>query len=146
MSGSERLDPKAGPLGNLSQAYFGTLDQAIKRCEPVLKGLGRWNLEVLALTSKRTREWLDIPARLTRCKSPADLVNEQMRFWQTAASQYADASHRLAAAFGSCAVMPYFNGTWGGETVARARDYITFPEPKESAADAPAARGDRRAA
>ena len=146
MSGSERLDSKSGPLGNLSQAYFGTLNSVAKGYEPVLKGVGRWNVELMGLMTKRSREWLELPTRLTRCKSPVDLVSEQMRFWQTAASQYADASHRLAAAFGACAVMPYLNGAWGGETVQRSRDYITFPEPKESAAEAEPARSDRRAA
>jgi hypothetical protein len=150
MSGSERLDLKEGPLGNLSQAYFGSLDKVVKGYEPALKGIGRWNVELMGLAAKRSREWLEMPARLTRCKSPVDFVNEQMRFWQTAAAQYADASHRLAAAFGACAVTPYLNGlngAWGGDTVARSRDYITFPEPKDGAADAAAStRSDRRAA
>ena len=146
MSGSERLDPKAGPLGNLSQAYFGTLDKFAKGYEPALKGVGRWNLELIGLYTRRSREWLDVPTRLTRCKTPVDVVNEQVRFWQTATAQYVEASHRLAAAFGACAVAPYFNGAWGGETVAPARDYITFPEPKETAAEAAPSRSDRRAA
>ena len=146
MSGSERLDPKAGPLGNLSQAYFGTLDKVMKGYEPALKGAGRWNLELVGLMTKRSREWLELPTRLIACKSPVDVMNAQMRFWQTAASQYADASHRLAAAFGACGVMPYLNGAWGGQTVAHPRDYITFPEPKESAAEAAPKRSDRRAA
>ena len=30
MSGSERLDSKAGPLGNLSQTYFGGLDMMVE--------------------------------------------------------------------------------------------------------------------
>ncbi len=146
MSGSERLDPKSGPLGNLSQAYFGTLDKMMKGCEPALKGAGRWNFELVGLLTQRSREWFEIPARLSRCKSPADIVNEQMRFWQTAAAHYADASHRLAAAVGACAVSPYFNGAWVRETIARSRDYITFPEPKESGADTAPKRSDRRAA
>jgi hypothetical protein len=139
------MDPKAGPLGNLSQAYFGTIDKMMKGCEPALKGAGRWNLELVGLMTQRSREWFEIPTRLSRCKSPVDVVNEQMRFWQTAAAQYADASHRLAAALGACTVAPYFNGAWGGEPVAQTRDFITFPEPKESAA-VPAKRSDRRAA
>ena len=146
MSGSERLDPKAGPLGNLSQAYFGSLDKVMKGYEPALKGAGRWNLELVGLMTKRSREWLELPTRLSACKSPVDVMNAHMRFWQTAASQYADASHRLAAAFGACGVMPYLNGAWGGETAARTRDYITFPEPKESVAEVAPKRSDRRAA
>jgi hypothetical protein len=146
MSGSERLDPKAGPWGNLSQAYFGTLDKMMKGYEPALKGVGRWNLELLALTTKRSREWLEMPARLGCCKTPVDVVSEQMRFWQTATSQYMEASHRMAAALGACAVVPGFNGVWGGETAQRPRDYITFPEPKEGAGEAAAKHSDRRAA
>ena len=146
MSGSERLDSKVGPLANLSQAYFGGLDAMMKGYEPALKGAGRWNLELIGLMTRRTQAWLEIPARLRRCKTPTDVMNEQMRFWQTATSQYADGSHRLAAAFGACAVMPHFNGAWGGKTVAQSRDYITFPEPKESAASPAPKRGDRKAA
>ena len=41
MSGNERLDSKAGPLGNLSQAYFGGIDNMVKGCEPALKGVGQ---------------------------------------------------------------------------------------------------------
>ena len=146
MSGSERLDPKAGPWGNLSQAYFGTLDQIAKGFEPALKGVGRWNLELLALTTKRSREWMEMPSRLAGCKSPVDVVSQQMRFWQTAAAQYSEASHRMVAALGACAVMPGFNGAWGGEAAQRPRDYITFPEPKEGTNEAASKRSDRRAA
>jgi hypothetical protein len=138
MSASERLDSKAGPLGNLSQTYFGGLDMMVKGCEPALKGVGRWNLELIGLMARRSQAWLEIPASLGRCKSPVDLYNEQMRFWQTAAADYADGSRRLAAAWGACAaVMPKLNG-------AQPHDYITFAEP-EAAAATPK-RGDRKAA
>jgi hypothetical protein len=66
-----------------------------------------------------------------------DVLNEQLRFWQTAAADYAEGQHRLAAALGSCAVLPKLNG-------AQSRDYITFPEPEEGAP--PAKRGERKAA
>ena len=52
MSGNERLDSKAGPLGNLSQAYFGGIDTMVKGCEPALKGVGRWNLELFGLMTR----------------------------------------------------------------------------------------------
>jgi len=146
MSGNERLESKSGPLGNLSEAYFGSLDMAAKSFEPMLKGVGRWNLELVGLMSRRTQAWLEIPTRLGQCKTPVDAVNEQLRFWQTAASQYADGTHRLAAAWGACAVMPGFNGAWGGQTVAQPRDYITFQEPKDQAADSAPKRSERKAA
>jgi hypothetical protein len=138
MSGSERLDSKAGPLGNLSQTYFGGLDMMVKGYEPALKGVGRWNLEVLGFMARRAQAWLEIPTRLSQCKTPVDLFNEQGKFWQAAAADYTDGSKRLTAAWSACAAMSKLNGS------AQPRDYITFPEPQETPA-APK-RGERKAA
>ena len=55
MSGSERSDPKAGPFVNLSQTYCNGLDVLAKGYEPALKGVGRWNLEVMGFMTRRTR-------------------------------------------------------------------------------------------
>lgn len=137
MAGNERIDSKGGPLGNLSQTYFGSLDMMVKGCEPALKGAGRLNLELLGLMTRRSQAWLEIPSRLGHCRTPIDLFNEQMRFWQTAAADYSEGTRRLAAAWGACAAMPKLNG-------AQPRDYITFAEPKDSAT-APK-QGDRKAA
>jgi hypothetical protein len=139
MSGSERLDSKAGPLGNLSQAYFSGLDMMVKGYEPALKGVGRWNLELLGFMSRRAQAWLEISSRLGQCKTPVDAFNEQGKFWQAAAADYADSSKRLVAAWSACAAtMPKLN------VGMQPRDYITFPEPQETPA-APK-RGERKAA
>ncbi len=136
MSGNERLESKAGPLGNLSQAYFGGLDMMVKGCEPALKGVGRWNLELIGLMTRRSQAWLEVSARLVQCKTPMDLFNEQMRFWQSAAADYTEGSRRLSAAWGAAA-MPKLNGT-------QPHDYMTVAEPQDTAA-APK-RSDRKAA
>jgi hypothetical protein len=137
MSGSERLDSKAGPLGNLSQAYFGNIDKVMKGFEPALKGAGRWNLEMVGLMARRSQAWLEMPARLRRCRTPMDVFGEQMRFWQVAATDYADGMQRLAATWGSFGATPKLNGT-------QPRDYMSFAEPNESPATAK--RGERWAA
>lgn len=146
MSGNERSDPNSGPVVNLAQAYFSNLDTLMKASEPALKGVGRWNLEVASFVARRAQAWLEIPARLGRCKTPQDILSEQLRFWQMAAAQYADGSHRLTAALGACAMMPGFNGALAFSTAAPVRDYITFPEPKEAAEKVEPKRSDRRAA
>ena len=138
MSGSERLDSKAGPLGNLSQTYFGSLDMMVKGYEPALKGVGRWNLELLGFMARRAQAWLEVPARLSRCKTPVDLFNEQAKFWQGTVADYSDGSRRMAAAWSAFAAMPKLTG------VQQPRDYITVPEPQE-APPAPK-RGERKAA
>ena len=142
MSGSERLDPKSGSLGNSSQAYFGGLENVMKGYEPALRGLARWNLEAFGLASRRAQAWFEIPARLGNCRTPQDLVKEQMRFWQSAAQDYMEGAQRLTTALGALGV-PTLNGAWGGNAVAQQRDYITFPEAKP-AAETP--KRDRRAA
>jgi hypothetical protein len=140
MSGSERFDPKAGPLGNLSQAYFGGLDRMVKSCEPMLKGAGRWNLELIGLATRRSQSWLEMPARLGKCRTPMDVLNEQVRFCQTAAADYTEGWRRLTAAWCACATVP---GLDDG-THQQQRDYMTFAEPKE-AQSAPK-RSERKAA
>jgi hypothetical protein len=135
MNISERNDAKGGPFGNLSQVYFGGLDNMAKGCEPALKSIGRWNLELVGPT-RRSQAWLEIPVRLGRCRTPVDVFNEQMKFWQTATADYADGWRRLTAAWGACAMVPKPNG-------AETRDYMTFSEPKETSV---AKRGERKAA
>jgi hypothetical protein len=143
MSANERGDPVAGPFGNLSAVWCGALDQLIKGYEPALRNAGRFNLEVMGLMTRRAQAWLELPSRVGQCKTPQDLVGEQLRFWQAAAQDYTEGSRRLAATFSALAGLG-LNGTWGGSTVATPRDYITFPEPKAPAADG--ATRDRRAA
>lgn len=143
MSGSERLDPKAGPLSNMGQAYFGGLDMVMKGYEPALRGVARCNLEMATLMSRRAQAWLEIPARLGECRTPQDLVKEQMRFWQTAAQDFVEGAQRLTTALGACGV-PTFDGAWGSKTATQQRDYITFPEAKPAATETP--KRDRRAA
>ena len=127
MSAGERMDPKSGPFGNLSEAYSKNLDVAAKGFEPFLRGVGRWNLEVLGLATRRARAWAEMPNRLGQCKTPQDLVREQLQFWQTASHDYVEALQKLSVAFGSMAV-PGLNGAHAAK--APERDYITFPEPK----------------
>jgi hypothetical protein len=143
MAGSERLGPAWGPLGNLSQAYFSGFDAFAKGCEPALVGVGRMHLEVMRLASCRAQEWLEYPARLGGCKSPQDLFKEQMRFWQTAAQNYADGSHRMAQAFSALTVMPGVGAPRSGKVEPQLRDYLSFREPAETQEPK---QGQRRAA
>jgi hypothetical protein len=143
MSANERTGPVGGPFGNLSQTYCNSLDHLAKGFEPTLKNVGRWNLELTGLATRRAQAWLEIPTRASQCKTPQDLVKEQLRFWQTAAQDYTEGARRLTAAFGALTGQG-LNGAFGGKAVAQPRDYITFTEPKAPVADA--AKRDRRAA
>jgi hypothetical protein len=102
---------------------------------PGLKAIGRFNLEMVALVSRRWQAWLGAPRQFSRCRSPWDIAQEQLRFWQAAVRDYAHSAQRLSATFGAFAVMPEHHG-------AAQRDYITVQEPATSAAK----RNDRKAA
>lgn len=143
MSASERMDSKAGPLGNLSQAYFGTFDRMARAYEPAFKGAGRFNLELMNLGMRRAQAWLEVPAAIARMRTPQDVVNEQVQFWQTAVAHYVEGSRQLMTALSACAVLPGAGTNAAGQLV---RDIITFAEPKDAPVAAPAARSDRRAA
>jgi hypothetical protein len=141
MSGSERLDPKCGPFANLWLTYSATLDGLAKGCEPAALGLSRYNLELMTLALRRTQAWLERPAHLAGARTPQDVMNEHVRFWQTAGTHYAESSQRLLSALFAAAAPAAGARDGDGKAV---RDYIAVSEVKA----APAARPvkDRRAA
>jgi len=140
MGSNERVDPKCGPFANLWLTYSNTLDGLARGCEPAALGLSRYNLELMTLALRRTQAWLEQPARLAKARTPQDIMNEQVRFWQTASADYAESSQRLLSALFAAAAPA---GVRPGEGQA-VRDYMAVAEVKE----APAARPlkDRRAA
>ena len=144
MSGSERVDARGGPFGNLWQTYAEQLDALAKGCEPAALGFGRCNLELMTLAVRRTQAWLEQPARLGGCRTPQDLMSEQVRFWQTAGSHYAESGQRWWAALMSTALNPMAKPDGDGRQPREARDYIAVAEVKATPAARPSK--DRRAA
>jgi len=136
------LDPKCGPFGSLYQAYANAWDTVARGYEPPLVAISRYNLELTAFALRRARAWLELPTRLSQCRGGADLVAENVRFWQQAGGDYAEGTQRLMAALMSAAVtVPGARDDRDGHD---ARDYIAVAE--RSAAATPAAARDRCAA
>jgi hypothetical protein len=138
MPANERLDAKCGPFGNLWQAYANALDGLARSCEPAAVGIGRWQLELMALGLRRTQAWLEIPARLGQCRAPQDLFGEQLRFWQTASAHYSEGGQRLLATALSVVPPTAASGRREG-----GRDFIAVSQAREPA---PAPAKDREAA
>lgn len=83
-----------------------------------MKALTIQQMELMTFFSRRAQAILGLPQRLSRCRTSADLVNEQMRFWQTAMSQYQDTTTRIASAWGDAfASLPTGAGTGAGGVV-----------------------------
>ncbi len=83
-----------------------------------MKALTIQQMELMTFFSRRAQALLGIPQRLSRCRTSADLINEQMRFWQTAMSQYQDASTRIVSAWSEAfASLPTATGPVAGGVV-----------------------------
>lgn len=85
------------------------------------KAAARCQLEVMGLVNRRTQAYLQAPTRFAQCRSPQDVLNEQMAFWRTAAEQYTESSRKLFDAWA-------FADPWSStaQPAAAARDYINF--------------------
>jgi Phasin protein len=115
------------PIQSIFQMYFGGLEAMGQAYDPFTKGIARAQLEAMGLMSRRAQAYMEIPARLSQCRTPQDLLNEQMRFWQTALEEYSESTRRITEAMASFAV-PSFGFAQYGDAARSAHDYITFPE------------------
>lgn len=118
-----------GTVNNPVQLYFEGVDKMAQGMSP-FKGIARAQIEMMGLVSRRAQAYLEIPTRLSRCRSPQDLVNEQMRFWQTAFQQYSESSYKVVEAYRQGWTAAATTAATAGpfqQPAPRKRDYITFP-------------------
>jgi hypothetical protein len=94
-----------------------------------LKATARCQLELLGLANRRAQAYMQVPTKLAQCRSPQDLINEQMAFWRTATEQYRESAMRIGQAWG--AALPW-GGNFGAGRSAE-RDYITFNGSRKEA-------------
>ncbi len=119
-----------GPCQHLMQAYAGGFDKASQCWDPVAKSLAQANLEVIGFWNRRAQAYLDIPTRLQQCRAPQDLVAEQMRFWQTAFTQYQDSSRKMMKLYAAAVPeLPFAEP----KRTKPVRDYIAVPETEQPA-------------
>ncbi|HZA01876.1 MAG TPA: hypothetical protein VE665_06300 [Hyphomicrobiaceae bacterium] len=108
------------------------MDAAAQRFEPWVKAVAGSGLELLSLMSQRAQAYLELPTSVGNCRSPQDLVDQQVRFWQTALRQYGESSQRAMNAWATS--MSLLGGVLTPFTPAAQpeRDYITFPESEQA--------------
>lgn len=123
-----------------------------KGVEPAFKAAARTNLELMTFASKRAQAMVALPSRMAACRTPHDVVNEQIRFWQTAFSQYAETTRTIATAWSAvnpaarmvAAQMENWqrqNDVTRKEPVKAIHELITFPEPKVTREERPQGAG-----
>ena len=121
------------PLQSFYQMYFGGLDSLSQTYEPAAKNFARGQLEFMGLMNRRAQAISEISSRLGQCRTPQDLVNEQLRFWRTAYEQYSETAGRMMELMTPLGASPFGFGPVADQTSEDEHDHITFPEPQERA-------------
>jgi len=124
-------DLSGNPFQAAMQAYFNGMQGSTTAIEPMMKSIARCQFEMMGFWSRRAQAYLEIPSRLSRCRTPNDLLSEQLRFWQTASHQYNECAHRIMAAASSAAMPAAFQQP-ERRAAPRSRDYLDVggrPQP-----------------
>jgi hypothetical protein len=134
MSQDQRAPQAGGLFADCFQAFFAavpnmqTMGAGMPSAEPLLKGVARYNLEVMGLVNRRAQAWLETPSRLAQCRAPKDVFELQSQFWQIAVHDYSEATQRMTSVIAACAPAAW-DAALSKSADQPPRDYITFPEP-----------------
>lgn len=128
------------PLHTYLHLYFSGLESVGEAWDPVVKSFGRCQLEALGLWNRRSQAYFDFPNRLSKCRTPQDVLNEHMHFWHTTFQQYSECANKMVEAMEPFGLTAYGFGQ-AADDVRNAHEYITFPDPVEQR---PAERAPQR--
>lgn len=96
--------------------------------DQMMRGIARWQLEMQSLMVRRAQAYLELPTRISQCRSPQDLMEEQRRFMQTCYNHYSESTQHAMRAWMQMFQMPLETNTIGDQKADR--DYLSFPEPR----------------
>jgi hypothetical protein len=120
--------PLEASLRMMSSSGTGQLEQTVMAFQPFWKGMARWQLELMSYGSRQAHAAVQLPQRLTRCRTFHEVAAEEARYFEVAAQQTAETAQRLAAIWMGMAAMPQIP-----RTKTAMRDYIRLPESASSA-------------
>lgn len=80
------------------QAMFEAADMASVFWQPLLKAIGRSQLELAGLQARQARAVMHWGQQIMQPESPLDLINTNAQLWRTMTEQYVDVVPRVAAA------------------------------------------------
>lgn len=92
------------PVKNTSLYYpffeymFEAVDVTSYFWQPLLKSIGRTQLEFAGLQARQTRAMVHWSHRMMRATNPADCLAANAQLWETTLEQYVDVAPRVAAA------------------------------------------------
>ena len=110
------------------QMMFESADLYSSFWQPMLKGVGRWHLEMANLNAKHGQAALQLGRDVAHSFTPADVAQSYGKYWQTVSSQYTASSERIAASVSQTVQAPLTS-----EVVPlpskRGRDTLVIPDP-----------------
>ena len=115
------------------QAATAQVNLATRAFEPWLRAASRSNLEMVALSARRSRALMDLSSSLLASRTPQDVVRHSGAFWQSAVQDWLEASSRITAVWGAASPMS-FAAAW--------RDPARAAEAGEVWSDAVVSRGN----
>ena len=86
------------PAHDFFQVMFQAADVVGSFWQPMLKGAGRWQLEMSHLTAKQTRAAMQLSQTALRCDSPLALMDAYRDYWLEVGNLYSDANRNIATA------------------------------------------------
>jgi hypothetical protein len=96
----------SSPAHDTFQFVFEAADTFSLYCQPFLKSMGRWQLEMAQAVAKQSRAAIEFNHRLTQATNPIDVVNAQVLFWKQVGQAYSDANQHITQTFGRAAEPP----------------------------------------
>ena len=128
-----------GPFQDLFHNYTSGLTSGPQGFDVMMRNMARCQLEMQGLMSRRAQAYLELPSRVSQCRTPQELVQEQTRFWQNAVEQYSECSRRVFGAWAQMLQMPVPSDSSGRSGKETRRDYLSFPDSKSTNGLAPSA-------
>lgn len=95
--------------------------------DQMMRGFTRWQLELQGLMVRRAQAYLELPTRMSQCRTPQDLMAEQQRFMQTCFAHYSESTQSVMNAWAQMFQLPMVTSE---ATRQKERDYLSFPEPR----------------
>lgn len=113
---------------------WATAETVARVIEPPARAMACANLEMSSLVGHRMRAYASIPETLRKCRSPLDVVQAQMAFWQEAGNHYKAATEHILSAWSSILLQ-----SQGAEPKATGQRDVLFVSESDAAS-----QGDRR--
>jgi|CXWK01.1.fsa_nt_gi hypothetical protein len=88
------------------QAMFEGADLYMSFWQPMLKGIGRAQLEFAQLAAKSGQSTLQYMTHLSACRSPADVMSANLKYFETLTAHHRDSVDKLTAAMAKAAEPP----------------------------------------